>query len=105
MIKSVPMDLGNMQQGRKGLEEGDSGKSEDEGEGNDWDVDAVNKHVKCCSCGGYGHYARNCAWDEKKMGNQGTGGKGKGGPPYGKGSLQGGKGSTSFIPQVKGKGK
>ena len=72
----------------------------------DWEVDAVWPTSQCSKCGGYGHFARDCATKgDGKGGGGGKGGSGgKGGGEKGmqKGSGKSGGGKGYFE---KGKGK
>ena len=78
MSRPIPMDIGGSEGERTGIEDKNE---QEEGYGGDegWDGDAVSKNVKCYACQGFGHYARDCAWDKKKIGDLGKSkGKGKG---------------------------
>ena len=69
----TPMDVGEIA-GKGG--EGDRWQT-----GDDWEVDAVWPTSQCHRCGGYGHFARDCATEkgfEKGKGKGGDKGKGKG---------------------------
>ena len=97
------MDIGGLEGEETGIEEKNE---QEEGHGGDegWDLDAVNRNVKCYACQGFGHYARDCAWDKKKIGDQGKSkGKGKGqypgkgGGKKGGGKKGGGKGKGSSV--------
>ena len=104
----TPMDIGGLEGEKTGT--GDK-KEQTEGYGGEeeWDVDAVNKNVKCYACNGFGHYARDCAWDKKKIGEQGKakgkgewqpkgkGGGKKGGGKKGAGKKGGGRGKGSWV--------
>jgi len=69
------------------------------------ELDAVNKDTKCYACQGFGHYARDCKYDKKKIGG-GKGEKGKGkGKGGGKGYFGKGKGGGKGNPGYQGKGK
>ena len=97
----TPMDVGEIA-GKGG--EGDRWQT-----GDDWEVDAVWPTSQCHRCGGYGHFARDCATEkgfEKGKGKGGDKGKGKGlqntpkgvgkGASKGKGGSQ--KGKRQGIP-------
>ena len=108
MSKPTPMDIGGLEGENKGIED-KKGQEEGYGEEEAWDVDALNKDVKCYACQGFGHYARDCAWDKKKIGDQGKskgkgkgqyqgkGGGKKGGGKKGAGKKGGGKGQGSGV--------
>ena len=109
MGRPVPMDLGQMEKGEN--EKGENSQMEWKTDWeNEWNTDAVNKgggkgwkgggkgkgQMKCYACGEFGHLARDCAWDKKKIGGWKRKGKG------GKGEYKGkGKGDQ----KGKGKGK
>jgi hypothetical protein len=70
------------------------------------DVDLVDKaSVQCHSCGGWGHYSRECPSQKgKAKGGKAPYAKGTGKGPYGKGNVGKGYGNIGF-PKGKSKGK
>ena len=109
MAKPVPMDVSGLERGGDGQPWAGGGDGGDQGQGQ-WDVDAVRNSsgIKCYACGKYGHMARDCVWDRKKIGSKGKDGKGGGqwnkGGKQGKGNPGGGKGGGKGK-DGKGKGK
>ena len=65
MSRPTPMDIGGLEGEKKGIEDKNE---QEEGYGGEevWDLDAINKNIKCYACQGFGHYVRDCAWDKKR---------------------------------------
>ena len=76
-LKPTPMDIGEVW--GESTEGSSGGGKWSEGGGTvdgDWNIEALSD-TKCYRCGGYGHFARECATKGKRQGERGSEGKGE----------------------------